>query len=97
MVQQFYLEEKKQQLKLLNSIQVHLKPHFLGAFYWRQTIKTTVKDYAILKNISKTEASRILNRIVKKKITVKEMQTRVFNSYEGSKHSKIITYYYIDD
>tara|TARA_R110000764_G_scaffold164616_1_gene251647 strand:+ start:341 stop:523 length:183 start_codon:yes stop_codon:yes gene_type:complete len=59
-------------------------------------LKTTVKEYAYKKNISKTEASRILNRIVKKKTTVKEMQPSRFNCY-GGKNAKVTTYYYIDE
>ena len=48
-------------------------------------LKTTVKEYAYKKNISKTQASRILNKIVKKKTTVKEINTSKFNVYENYK------------
>ena len=59
-------------------------------------IKTTVAEYASKNQISRTQSSKYLNSVVKKKQTVREMK-KGFNSFSGSKHPRTVVYYYIDE
>ena len=59
-------------------------------------IKTTVAEYASKNQISRTQSSKYLNSVVKKKQTIKKMKGG-FNSFSGFKHPRKVVYYYIDE